>query len=118
MALPTANVKTILYPTDQIKAAVSTLYAHIITFMERALKWYNQGKFKHIISAVFNPFPLTFQDLLDQIGSCSQTVDQLAVSASQAEMRDMHFLLLEINRTMIGENEIQLHSTKSAKSGK
>jgi hypothetical protein len=40
------------------------------------------------------------------------------VSASQAEMRDMHFLLLEINRTMIGENEIQLHSTKSAKSGK
>jgi hypothetical protein len=118
MALPTANVKTILYPTDQIKAAVSILYAHIIAFMERALKWYNQGIFKHIISAVFNPFPLAFQDLLEQIGSCSQTVDQLAVSASQAEMRDMHFLLLEINRTMIGEIKIQLCSTKSAKSGK
>jgi hypothetical protein len=96
------NVKILLFPTDQIKQAISQLYAHVLKFMIRAMKWYAEGKVKHFIVAVFLPASLRFKDLLDNIESCAQTVDQLAVGASQAEQRSMHVLLQEIRRTMTG----------------
>jgi hypothetical protein len=67
------------------------------------MKWYNEGKFKHFITAVFKPAPLRFQDLLEEIQTCSETVDQLAVSAGQAEQRNMHVLLQDMYREMMGK---------------
>ena len=96
------NVKILLVPTEQIKHAISQLYAHILKFMIRAMKWYAEGKVKHFIVAVFRPASLRFKDLLQNIESCAQTVDQLAMGASQAEQRNMHLLLEEIRRTMTG----------------
>jgi hypothetical protein len=64
------------------------------------MKWYTEGKFKHFITAVFKPAPLRFKDLLEEIEACSQTVDQLAGGATQAEQRNMHVLLQEIRRNM------------------
>lgn len=100
--LPRVRIKLLLYPTEQIKLAVSTLYAQIIKFMQRAMNWYLEGKTKHLISSIFRPVELRFKDLLEEIESCSQSVDQLAVSAGQAEQRDMHILLLEIKRNVLG----------------
>jgi len=96
------NVKILLFPTDQIKYAISQLYAHVLKFMIRAMKWYAEGKVKHFIIAVFQPASLRFKDLLENIERCAQAVDQLAVGASQAEQRSMHLLLQEISRTMTG----------------
>lgn len=91
-----------LYPTEEIRVAVSNLYAGVIRFIQRAVSWYAEGRLKHAISAIIRPYPLRFQDLLEEIEIFSQNVDELAVSASQAEQRDMHFLLLEMKRTMTG----------------
>jgi len=96
------NVKILIFPTDQIKHAISQLYAYVLKFMIRAMKWYAEGKVKHFIIAVFRPASLRFKDLLENIESCAQSVDQLAVGASQAEQRSMHLLLQEIRRTMTG----------------
>jgi hypothetical protein len=102
-ALSRVNVKILLFPTEQIQQAVSELYAQVLKFMLRAMKWYTEGRLKHFITAVFRPAALRFKDLLEGIESCSQTVDQLAVGASQAEQRNMHVLLQGIRRTMIGK---------------
>jgi hypothetical protein len=100
--LPRANAKLLLYPTEQIKYAVSALFAQIIKFIQRATNWYSEGRAKHVITAILRPAPLRFQDLLDEITSCSEAVDQLAVSASQAELRDMHLLLLDFKKVITG----------------
>jgi hypothetical protein len=89
------NVKILLFPTDQIKHAISQLYAHVLEFMIWAMKWYAEGKVKHFIVATFRPASLRFKDLLENIESYTQAVDQLAVGASQAEQRSMHLLLQE-----------------------
>jgi hypothetical protein len=100
--LPRANMKLLLYPTDQIKLGMSKLYANIIKFIQRAINWYDGGKVKHAITAMFRPAPLRFEDLVNEISACSQTIDELALSASQAELRDVHLLLLEVRRIMAG----------------
>lgn len=100
--LPRVNVKILLFPTEEIKRAVSTLYANVLRFMVRAMKWYTEGKFKHFITAVFRPAPLRFGDILEGVETLSKMIDELAVGASQAEQRNMHVLLQEIKRTMAG----------------
>ncbi|CZR52986.1 uncharacterized protein PAC_02864 [Phialocephala subalpina] len=104
LALPRANVKMLLWPTPQIIGAVSELFAYIIKFLQGAISWYSEGRLKHMITAVFRPMPLRFQDLLEEISTCSRTIDQLAETESQTTQKEMHFLLLEIKRTMI-ENQ-------------
>jgi len=103
VVLPTANAKILLYPTEQIKRAISLLYAQIIKFIVRAMNWYHEGRMRHLISSVFRPATLRFQDLLEEIRSCSQNIDQLSMNASQAELRDMHFLFIEMKRMMAGD---------------
>lgn len=70
--------------------------------MQRAVKWYAEGRFKHILTSVMRLYALRFEDLVQLIERCSENVDQLAVCAAQAEQRDMHILLIEIKRRIIG----------------
>lgn len=93
----------LLWPTPQIIREVSHLYAYIIKFLQRAISWYFEGRLKHMFTAVFRPMPLRFQDLLEEISSCSQTIDRLAETESQTTQKEMHFLLLEIKRAMTGK---------------
>ena len=102
--LPQINATMLLFPTDQIKHAVSNLYAHMMEFLQRAMKWYTEARIKRFISAVIAPVSLKFKDIFEEISSCSRIVDQLAVYASQAEQRDMHIRLVEIQRTL-AENQ-------------
>ena len=69
----------------------------MLNFTPRAVKWHIEDKFKHFITAVFRPAPLLFKDLVEEIEDCSRAVDQLALGASQAEQRNMHVLLEEID---------------------
>lgn len=57
---------------------------------------------KHVLTAMFRPTKLEFQDISDNICCSSQTIDQLAATANQAELRDLHLLFMEFKRTMIG----------------
>jgi hypothetical protein len=104
-ALPHIELRTILYPTEKMKKAVATLYAHIMEFMQRAAKWYSESKIRHAVGAIFKPFALSFQDILDNISIVSREIDRLAASASMAEQRGMH--LEQRNMHM---DQIQTHN--------
>jgi len=88
--LPRAELASILYPTDRMKATVADLYASILRFLIRAQDWYEEGKLHHFLHSITRPIELRYNDLLEQISQSSCIIDQLAVSGQQAEFRDMH----------------------------
>lgn len=72
---------------------VEDLYAEIITFFDRASKWYKEGKIMHMLNSFTNPDALRFKDLVDRIDEHTRRIDNLAVTLAQAELRQMHILL-------------------------
>ncbi|EHK99429.1 hypothetical protein M7I_4727 [Glarea lozoyensis 74030] len=82
--LPNAELKNLLYPTEQMKHAVAVLYTQILELLERAAQWYKAGKIRHFIGSITKP------DIVEEISIAARRVDQLAISASMAEQRDMN----------------------------
>jgi hypothetical protein len=89
-ALPRVELAGILYPTPMMKQAIATLYAHIISFLIRALEWYESSKLTRAVQSITKPAALRYDDIVRDIYKSSQTVAALAVASSQAEQRDMH----------------------------
>ncbi|KAF2456391.1 hypothetical protein BDY21DRAFT_386418 [Lineolata rhizophorae] len=91
-ALPRAKITAELYKTDQMKDAISRLYAHILLFFQQAVKWYNRSPAGRVLSSIFKPFELEYKDNLEQIRICAKRVDDTANTAARAEIRDIHIL--------------------------
>ncbi|KUJ14696.1 uncharacterized protein LY89DRAFT_671120 [Mollisia scopiformis] len=89
-ALPSAQLKNVLYPTEQMKQAVAVLYSHILEILQRAAEWYRGGKIKHLLGSIARPWSLHFSDLVEDLSIAAKKVDELAIGASMAEQRDMH----------------------------
>jgi len=94
--LPRSDLTTILYPTERVKEAVAQLYAHIIKFIQFAVRWYKKGKIAHSIAAILQPFQISCKDIVEEIAECSRRVDSLASAASKAELRDLHITVLQL----------------------
>lgn len=90
--LPRQELYLVLYPTKQMKQEVARLYAYLIQFLIKALKWYQEGIFKHIIHSFTQPVGIKYKDILESIEDCSRRIDQWAASSAQAELRDVHIL--------------------------
>ncbi|KAK7953073.1 hypothetical protein PG988_013767 [Apiospora saccharicola] len=90
-SLPHADLSLILYPKPAMRKAVARLYAAIIKFATRALRWYQQGKGKHLLSAIASPWSLHYEEELRDIDQSSRSVQDLAQSASRAELRELRF---------------------------
>ena len=85
-----AKLSAELYQIDDMKEAISRLFAHIILFFQQAVCWYNKGPAGRAWSSIFRPFELHYQDTVGEINLCSRTVKDIANRASRAEIRDMH----------------------------
>ena len=70
--------------------AIEKLYSNLLLFFTRALEWYQESPWRHVLHSITQPVELRFADLLDQIKFCSKNIDQVALSAFQAETRDIH----------------------------
>lgn len=79
-----------------MKAALEELYASVLNFLMKAHDWYNEGKLSHILHGISQPWHRVNADLVDDIAEKSRRIDQLAIAASQAEIRDMHRILAVI----------------------
>ena len=90
--LPRQQLSLILYPTTQMKQGVAQLYAFLLQFLIKALKWYQEGTVKHIIHSFTQPVGIKYKDILENIEECSRNIDMWAASSSQAELRDVHTL--------------------------
>jgi hypothetical protein len=83
-----------------MKETVAHLYACMIRFIIHAVRWYKQGKFAHAWAAVANPWALSFKNHFDDLAEQAQRVEELARSASRAELRDTHLELRETREVM------------------
>ncbi|KAH0565970.1 hypothetical protein GP486_000638 [Trichoglossum hirsutum] len=94
--LPRTELNAVLYPTSQMKEAITTLYAYIIRFLQQAVKWYKMSPAGRAFSSIRNPFDLSLKDTVEKINECSRAVDQIASAASRAELRDLHIKINEL----------------------
>ncbi|KAJ8106817.1 hypothetical protein OPT61_g9289 [Boeremia exigua] len=92
-ALPRVELATILYQTTKMNAAVEALYAHIIRFLIRAHDWYRESSLRHVLHSITRPAQLRYEDLLEEIGTCSRNIEQLAIAGSQVEIWQMNTVL-------------------------
>ncbi|KAI0012089.1 hypothetical protein F4779DRAFT_126490 [Xylariaceae sp. FL0662B] len=88
--LPRTRLLHDLYRTKEMQNGIASVYAKIIEFVLETVKWYKQNKLKHALSAVINPFKLSFKGIVDEIAERSRRVDELASVAVKAETRDVH----------------------------
>jgi hypothetical protein len=100
--LPGIKLSARLYQTEQMKDAIANLYAHIIRFSQRAATWYNKSSAGRALSSILKPFELDYQDTVDQIKLCSETINNIAHGASRAEIRDMHITVQLIHGNLQG----------------
>ncbi|KAI9689567.1 MAG: hypothetical protein M1822_010219 [Bathelium mastoideum] len=105
--LPQTERDILLYPSEPMKNLVATLYAKIICFSQRAIQWYTEGKIKHAVSAVIQPYNLRFKDLVSDVYDISQRIERLAHSMSRAELRSAR-LELQDNRKEITESRKEI----------
>lgn len=87
--LPRARITAELYQTDEMKGAVSSLYAHVILFLKQALKWYQVGPARRALTAIFKPFELNYKSVLDAVEQCAQTIDKIASLSVKFEIREI-----------------------------
>ncbi|KAI1430062.1 hypothetical protein F5Y12DRAFT_709613 [Xylaria sp. FL1777] len=83
-------------PPRPLREAVANLYAVLRKFLLRALRWYRHGRVMHVLSSIANPWGLEFEQELDDVERQARAVDELAQSASRAELREAHFQIHEI----------------------
>jgi hypothetical protein len=98
--LPRHELKLILYPSIQMQQAVARLYSCLIHFMVHALQWYQKSKARRGIGAIFKPFALDFQEQLTEVNELSRTVDEIATTAAQAELRAVHVKVEDVNKEL------------------
>jgi hypothetical protein len=98
-----------LYKTDQMKEAISHLYAHIILFFQQAVKWYSMSPVGRAFSGIINPPELEYQETVQQIRFWAESVDDIASAAGRAELRDIHVTLQLQHRKLL---EMQDHMKK------
>lgn len=90
-----ADLTLRLYPIPHMRRIIEDIYAHTIKFLIRALRWYQESKFKHVIHAITRPSELRYDDILSTISSLSRSMSDAAQTSSQAEQRDMHLNILK-----------------------
>ena len=81
-ALPRMKIAAELYPTERMQAAVEQLYLGLLSFFTRALEWFLESPWRHVLHSITQPVELRFDDLLKLVNTSSRNVEQLAVSAS------------------------------------
>ncbi|PVH68572.1 hypothetical protein DL98DRAFT_474721 [Cadophora sp. DSE1049] len=88
--LPRAELILRLYPISAVKTLISRMYAQILRFLIRSLRWYQESKFSHLIHAITRPAELRFDDLIEDIRLLSHRMTDYALASGHAEQRDMH----------------------------
>jgi hypothetical protein len=112
-ALRHARLSAELYQTEQMKEAISHLYAHIILFFQQAVKWYNRSSIGRAFSAVVKPPELEYQETTQQIRFWAESVSDIASAAGRAELRDVHITLQLQHRKLLQMQEQWEHMKKS-----
>jgi hypothetical protein len=108
-ALKHASLNAEMYQTEQVKEAISHVYAHIILFFQQAVKWYSMSSIRRVLSAVANPPELDYAKTVQQIKFWAESIKDIASAAGRAELRDVHVTVQSQHRKLL---EMQDHMKK------
>lgn len=107
-----------------MKQAVCVLYAHIIKFLVRAMKWYEEGKVLRAIHSVTKPAALRYDDLIGEIRRATRSIADLAITSGQAEQRDIRnevrtltILVKQIREDMLLDQSIRASTSLNCQKG-
>lgn len=87
--LPRAQIDATLYDTPWMRDAISRLYAYIMLFLQKAVKWYTMGSRRRALSSILNPYSSSFKEVVDEIKNSAKTVDSIARTSGRAEIRGL-----------------------------
>lgn len=73
-----------------MKSTIIALNCNMITFLCRALDWYESSSFSRALKSIARPAALRYDDIISEINKTLTKVSILSVAGSQAEQRDMH----------------------------
>ncbi|KAI0147806.1 hypothetical protein GGR57DRAFT_493694 [Xylariaceae sp. FL1272] len=104
-ALPSVEVSLALFPTPVMKHCVSTLYAHIVRFLIRALQYFQESSVKRAVHTVTRPSALRYDDLVQLIRRDVEKVRRHAATSSQAEIRDLHHSIRTLSSQLERDRE-------------
>ncbi|KAI1751150.1 hypothetical protein F4782DRAFT_547751 [Xylaria castorea] len=96
-SLPSVELSLALYPTSVMKHLVSMLYAHIMRFLIRALKYYEESSLMRVVHSITRPAALRYDDLIRLIRRDEEMVRRHAATSSQAEIRAVHNSILAVS---------------------
>ncbi|KAF4542778.1 Nacht domain protein [Lasiodiplodia theobromae] len=114
--LPRVEIQLDVFKDEKsIRVAVEELYAELIKFLFRTLKWYEQSPWKHAFTAFAAPFKLRFEDLKTKINRHARRIDKLATALSQAKLAAMHRQLQILLEVQNSTNTSSKHSEEFLK---
>lgn len=102
--MPRAELLLKLYPNPEVKRIVVEVYTQILRFLLRALGWYQESKFKHILGSITRPAELRYDDVLEKITALSNSLFWISSASSQAEQRDIHTTIKQQTQRQIQQN--------------
>jgi len=105
--LPRLEQTVRLFPTEDIRRAVIVMYAYVLRFLIRSLRWYQESKRSHLIHSITRPTELRYDDLVQKICYLSRNIADLASASSQAEIRGLHLEQREFVSKQLGFNSGQ-----------
>jgi hypothetical protein len=76
--------------------AIAQLYAKIMLFVQDAVRWYKMGKIRHSLSAISNPYAISFKTIVEEIAEASRMMDKEANAASKAEIRGLSLMVRKL----------------------
>ncbi|KAI0892964.1 hypothetical protein F4806DRAFT_477743 [Annulohypoxylon nitens] len=88
--IPMIKIGTELYPNKILGRSVSMLYAHIVEFLIRAQKHYEESKLAHVVNSIVNPSALRYSDLVLSIQRETEIIMKHMAVCSQAKIHDVH----------------------------
>jgi hypothetical protein len=103
--LSRADLSLVLYPTPAMREALARLYAAILKFIVRSIQWYRKERMQHFLSSIANPWSPEYESELREVEQHARSVDKLAQSGSQAELRDAHLRISQLQTNLQATRE-------------
>lgn len=77
-----------IYPTEEMKKAISELYAHVFQFLRKAMQWYQSKSHHKVLNSFSSDFREKFAEQLKDIQKLSARISRRANIGTMAELRD------------------------------
>ncbi|KAK8022650.1 hypothetical protein PG993_013417 [Apiospora rasikravindrae] len=103
--LPRTELTLRLHPLPPLRQITTKIYGHVLRFLVRALGWYQESRFMHVVHSVTRPTELRYDDILASISSLSRDMSDMAIVSSHLEQRDMH---IGIKNQIMGQENIHI----------